>query len=121
MFQTKAVINWVEALILLVGDRQIRSFLHTEPLVNDEYSQLFYGLVFIVGIGYWWVSQDIGQNLGIVKLGVYAQLSVFTLLAYHTIIGNLYPFFLLSSVLDLTFAILFSIFLYSNHQSKQDF
>jgi hemerythrin superfamily protein len=122
VFQAKAIINWVEAIILLVGDRQIRSFLQTEPLVNDEYSQLFYGLVFIIGIGYWWVSQNRIENLGIVKLGIYAQLSVFALLAYHTTIGHLHPFFLLSGILDLIFAILFSIFLYSNHQvAKQGF
>jgi hypothetical protein len=62
----------VEAIILLVGDRQIRAFLHTQPLVDAEYSQLFYEFVFIIGIGYWWTSQDISQNYGIVKLGTYA-------------------------------------------------
>ncbi|MBD2459551.1 hemerythrin domain-containing protein [Oscillatoria sp. FACHB-1407] len=119
VFQTKAVINWVEAVILLLGDRWVRDVLHTEPLVNVEYSQLFYVIVFIIGIGYWWVSQDLSQNHGIVKLGIYAQFSVFTLLAYHTLIGHLHPFYLLSGILDLIFAILFSLFLYFHYKSHE--
>ncbi|MBD1848694.1 hemerythrin domain-containing protein [Cyanobacteria bacterium FACHB-502] len=120
VFQTKAVINWVEAVLFLIGDRWVREFLNTEPLVNLEYSQLFYGFVFIIGIGYWWVSQDVTQNRGIVKLGIFAQFSVFGLLAYHTLIGSLHPFYLLSGVFDLTFAILFVLFLYFDSQAKQD-
>lgn len=117
VFQTKAVINWVEAVLLLFADRWIREFLQTEPLVNFEYSQLVYGLVFIIGIGYWWVSQDISQNHAIVKLGIYAQFSVFAVLAYHTLIGGLHPFYLISGIADLTFAILFSLFLYSRSKT----
>lgn len=119
VFQTKAVINWVEAVIFLFADRLIRQILETEPLVNAEYSQLVYGLVFIIGIGYWWVSRDISQNHAIVKLGIYAQYSVFAILAYHTLIGSLHPFYLISGVLDLIFAILFSLFLYSQHGSRE--
>ncbi|MBD3885776.1 hemerythrin domain-containing protein [Phormidium tenue FACHB-886] len=119
VFQTKAVINWVEAVIFLIGDRWIRELLATEPLANPEYSQLVYGLVFIIGIGYWWVGQDISQNHAIVKLGIFAQLSVFIVLAYHTLIGGLHPFYLLSGVIDLTFAILFSLFLYSTARTRE--
>ncbi|MBD1909396.1 MULTISPECIES: hemerythrin domain-containing protein [unclassified Leptolyngbya] len=114
VFQSKAVINWFEAVVFLLGDRWIRTWLQTEPLVNSEYSQLFYGLVFIIGIGYWWVSNDIQQNHGIVRLGILIQSSVFLILAYHTLLGNLHPLYLVSGVLDLIFAILFSIFLYSS-------
>ena len=119
VFQTKAVINWVEAVVFLIGDRWIRELLNTEPLTNPEYSQIVYGLVFIIGIGYWWVGRDISQNHAIIKLGIYAQFSVFAVLAYHTLIGNLHPFYLISGVIDLTFAILFSLFLYSAAQTKE--
>lgn len=120
VFQTKAVINWIEAILLLAGDRWIRDWLGTEPLVNVEYSQLVYGLVFIIGIGYWWVGRDINQNHAIVKLGIYAQFSVFAVLAYHTLIGSLHPFYLISGVIDLTFAILFSLFLYTYYQANRN-
>jgi hypothetical protein len=105
--------------VFLIGDRWIRELLNTEPLTNPEYSQIVYGLVFIIGIGYWWVGRDISQNHAIVKLGIYAQFSVFAVLAYHTLIGTLHPFYLISGVIDLTFAILFSLFLYSAAQTKE--
>ncbi|HEY9761662.1 MAG TPA: hemerythrin domain-containing protein [Trichocoleus sp.] len=115
VFQSKAVINWVEAIALLFGDGWLRNVLGTEPLVNVEYSQLFCGLVFIIGIGYWWVSQDLSKNHDIVRLGIYAQYSVFAVLAYHVVLGSLHPVYLVSGVIDLTFAILFTLFLSSTH------
>jgi len=118
VFAIKAVINWVEAVVLLLADGWIRQSLALEPLANVEYSQLFFGLVFIIGIGYWWVSQDISTNHAIVKLGIYAQFSVFAVLAYHTRFGDVHPLYLISGVIDLTFAILFTVFLYSYSRTK---
>ena len=94
IFQLKAVINWLESLALLFADRWIRDLLGEKPLTNPEYLQLFVVLVFVIGIGYWWVSQDISRNREIVKLGIYAQYSVFGVLAYQTLIGNVHPFYL---------------------------
>ena len=118
IFQIKAVINWIESLALLFADRWIRELLGEKPLTNPEYLQLFVVLVFVIGIGYWWVSQDISRNREIVKLGIYAQYSVFGVLAYQTLIGNVHPLYLVPGVIDLIFAILFSVFLYSYAQNK---
>ncbi|BAZ13695.1 hypothetical protein NIES4071_55350 [Calothrix sp. NIES-4071] len=118
VFQLKAVINWVESVFLLLSDQWIREFLNLEPLVNAEYSHLFLALVFVIGIGYWWVGQDIPNNFSIVKLGIYAQYSVFSVLAYHTVVGNIHPFYLMPGVIDLIFAILFTIFVYSSASPK---
>jgi hemerythrin superfamily protein len=119
VFQVKAVINWIEAVVFLVSDRLIRDSLNTVPLTNSEYSQLFYGTVFLIGIGYWWVSQDISKNHDIVRLGIFIQCSVFTILAYHTLLGSLHPFYLISGVLDLTFALLFIRFLYVYYRTGE--
>jgi len=113
VFQLKAIINWIESIALLFADRWIRELLGEKPLINSEYLQLFVVLVFVIGIGYWWVSQDISRNREIVKLGIYAQSSVFVVLAYQTWIGNVHPFYLIPGVIDLIFAILFGLFLYS--------
>ncbi|MUL37204.1 hypothetical protein [Gloeocapsopsis dulcis] len=113
MFQLKAVINWVESIFLLLSDQWIREILGEKPLTNPEYSHLFLALVFVIGIGYWWVGNDISRNHGIVKLGIIAQSSVFLVLAYHTLVSNLHPFYLIPGIIDLTFAILFGIFLNS--------
>jgi len=121
VFQLKAIINWIESIALLFADRWIRELLGEKPLINSEYLQLFVVLVFVIGIGYWWVSQDISRNREIVKLGIYAQSSVFVVLAYQTLIGNVHPFYLIPGVIDLIFAILFGLFLYSYARTKPTF
>ncbi len=113
IFQLKAIINWVESVFLLLSDQWIRELLGEKPLTNPEYSHLFLALVFVIGIGYWWVGNDISRNQGIVKLGIIAQSSVFLVLAYHTLVSKLHPFYLTPGVIDLTFAILFGVFLNS--------
>jgi hypothetical protein len=118
IFLTKAVINWVESVALLFSDSWIRDWLGQEPLTNPEYLHLFVVLVFIIGIGYWWVGQDISRNHDIVRLGTYAQYSVFSVLAYHTLVSQLHPIYLIPGVIDLTFAILFTLFLYSYGRTK---
>ena len=121
IFQLKAMVNWIESLALLFADRWIRELLGEKPLTNPEYLQLFVALVFVIGIGYWWVSQDISRNREIVKLGIYAQSSVFVVLAYQTLVGNVHPFYLIPGVIDLILAILFGLFLYSYAQTKPTF
>jgi len=121
IFQLKAVINWIESLALLFADRWIRELLGEKPLTNPEYLQLFVVLVLVIGIGYWWVSQDISRNREIVKLGIYAQSSVFVVLAYQTLVDNVHPFYLIPGVIDLIFAILFGLFLYSYARTKPTF
>jgi hypothetical protein len=121
IFQLKAAINWIESLALLFADRWIRELLGEKPLTNPEYLQLFVVLVFVIGIGYWWVSQDISRNREIVKLGIYAQCSVFVVLAYQTLLGNVHPLYLMPGVIDLIFAILFGLFLYSYARTKLTF
>jgi len=118
IFQLKAIINWVESIFLLLSDQWIREFLGEKPLTNSEYSHLFLALVFVIGIGYWWVGNDISRNHGIVKLGIIAQSSVFLVLVYHTLVSNLHPFYLIPGVIDLTFAILFGIFLNSYNRTQ---
>ena len=113
VFLVKAAINWIESVALLLGDSAIRQWLNLKPLANPEYLQLFLALVFMIGIAYWWVGQDISRNHGIIKFGIYAQTSVFVVLAYQTAIGNVHPVYLIPGVIDLTFAILFGLFLYS--------
>jgi hypothetical protein len=84
LFLSKAVINWAEFVGLLFGDQWIRELLNLKPLTNPEYLHMFIVLIFIIGIGYWWVGNDLSSNRDIVKLGICAQSSVFPVLAYHT-------------------------------------
>src|SRR4028118_1413687 len=87
VFFGKAVINWVECVGLLFGDQWIRQLLYLKPLANPEYLHMFIALIFIFGIGYWWVGNDLSRQ-DIVKLGICAQSSAFPVLASQTDSGT---------------------------------
>ena len=120
VFLTKSIITCAEGAALFFADAWLRNFLNDWPLVNVEYSQLFFGLVFFIGVAYWWVSNDIFKNYGIIKFGVCAQSFVFVILAYHTLIGSVHPLYLIPGIIDLIFAILYGafLFLYSENQAE---
>ncbi len=118
IFLLKAAINWVESVVLLFADQWIRELLNLKPLANPEYLHLSVVLVFIFGIGYWWVGNDISRDRDIVKLGIYAQSSVLPVLAYHTVVGNLHPIYLIPGIVDFVFAIIFALFLYSYNPTR---
>jgi hypothetical protein len=118
LFLSKAVINWAEFVGLLFGDQWIRELLNLKPLINPEYLHMFIVLIFIFGIGYWWVGNDLSSNRDLVKLGICAQSLVFPVLVYHTVIGNLHPLYLIPGVIDQVYSILFGLFLYSYNGTK---
>jgi hypothetical protein len=118
LFLSKAVINWAEVVGLLFGDQWIRELLNLKPLTNPEYLHMFIVLIFIFGIGYWWVGNDLSSNRDLVKLGICAQSLVFPVLVYHTVIGNLHPLYLIPGVIDQVYSILFGLFLYSYNETK---
>ncbi|MBD2015582.1 hypothetical protein H6F96_16620 [Microcoleus sp. FACHB-53] len=118
LFLSKAVINWAEFVGLLFGDQWIRELLNLKPLINPEYLHMFIVLIFIFGIGYWWVGNDLSSNRDLVKLGICAQSLVFPVLVYHTAIGNLHPLYLIPGVIDQVYSILFGLFLYSYNETK---
>lgn len=120
VFLTKSVITAAEGAVLFISDAWLRYILHAPPLINAEYSQLFYGTVFFIGIAYSWVSSDISKNIGIIKFGICVQTFVFFVLAYHTFVGNIHPLYFTPGIIDLIFAILYSVFLvqYSQVQTE---
>lgn len=120
VFLTKSVITCAEGAALFFADSWLRNFLNAPPLVNVEYSQLFFGLVFFIGVAYWWVGNDLVNNRGIIKFGICAQSLVFALLAYHTLIGTVHPFYLVPGIIDLIFAVLYSVFLFLYPTNKAE-
>lgn len=120
VFLTKSIITCAEGAALFFADSWLRNFLNARPLVNVEYSQLFFGLVFFIGVSYWWVSSDIFKNHGIIKFGICAQSFVFVELAYHTIVGNIHPLYLIPGIIDLIFAILYTVFLFLYSQNQAE-
>ncbi|MCE7733879.1 MAG: hypothetical protein GPJ54_03305 [Candidatus Heimdallarchaeota archaeon] len=71
----------------------------------------FFLLVIVLGIGYYWVGQDLSNNQGIVKMGILRKFSVVVLLTIYFILGDFGWLVLLPATIDFVFAILYLEFL----------
>jgi hypothetical protein len=112
VFRVKAVWNCSGSVGFLLGDDQLRDWLHT-PHPDPVYRALFLALAFVFGLGYWWVADDPDRNRNIIWMGVLGQLSVFLILAWAVALAPQplpWPF-LGPGVIDLTFAIAFMVYL----------
>ena len=72
---------------------------------------MFLGLCFVFGIGYYWVSRDIYNNHGIVKMGIIGKLIVFVGMLWACLIGQIHFIPASAGVVDLIFVILYIEFL----------
>jgi len=94
-----------------IGYSYIFSMLNMKALNYPVILQLSLSFVFVLGVGYYWVSKDINKNHDIVKLGILAKTASFLLMFYYFISGDL-PFLIFSTgIVDLLFAVLFVEFL----------
>jgi hypothetical protein len=79
---------------------------------NTSYIHLTAAFVFVQGLGYWFVYQDITGNRGIVKLGIVYKAVFAGLGFYYLAIGQLlHPVFLVFAVADACFLVGFWLFL----------
>jgi hypothetical protein len=79
---------------------------------NTSYIHLTAAFVFVQGLGYWFVCQDITGNRGIVKLGIVYKAVFAGLGFYYLAIGQLlHPVFLVFAVADACFLVGFWLFL----------
>jgi hypothetical protein len=83
------------------------------PLPNNtSYIHLTAAFVFVQGLGYWFVYQDMNSNPGIVKLGIVYKAVFAGLGFYYLAIGQLlHPIFLLFAVADAVFLVGFWLYL----------
>lgn len=91
----------------------IFALLNMKALNYPAIMQLAMVLVFVFGIGYYWVSRDLSKNHDIVRLGIVAKMLVFFIFSYHYLSGNMPLLIALCGVVDLLFALLFIEFLRS--------
>ena len=111
IFIIGALWNWAAGIQFFFWYDKVFARLNMAPLNYPAVMQLAMSLVFVFGIGYYWVSKDLSENHDIVKLGIIAKTLVFLIFAYHTLIGNMPLQLGLSGVVDLIFAVLFLEFL----------
>ena len=111
MFLIGAIWNWVATLPLIFGYKMILPLYGMELPRYPVFLLLFSGLCFVFGIGYYWVSRDLGRNHDIVRLGIAGKLLVFVALSWASLTGQIHPLWISAGIVDLVFAVLFMQFL----------
>jgi hypothetical protein len=112
MFRTAALFNIVIAILLALFQKNILPWLGMEPVANEVFLQLFLGLVFVFGIGYYQISKNSEKNRNIIWLGFWGKLIVAVLLFSHAALGNISWGLASFGLGDLLFALLFLRFLF---------
>ncbi len=110
MFTVAALWNWLAALLFMamaVLDLQVLSLFLTIKPVSYLWFNLFFGVVFVFGLGYFWAARDLGMNRNIVKMGAIGKTWVFILILGEWWAGAVTVLAALAGTVDLVFAILF--------------
>ncbi|TFG04776.1 hypothetical protein EU538_11985 [Candidatus Thorarchaeota archaeon] len=110
LFKVGGVFNWLMAVSFLVGSLAVADifalFGTTDPPTLFFLHALL-GLIFVYGIGYYMVGQDITKNRGIVWLGVLSKLSFFSFCVTYFLLGDLSFIIVVFGSFDFFFACLF--------------
>lgn len=110
MFTAAAWWNWVAALLFMGMAAlmpQLTSLFLNEPLASFLWFYLFFGLVAVLGWGYYLVAQDPHRNRNIIKLGVLGKLFVVAVIVGAWWTGQLTLLTVAAVAVDLVFALLF--------------
>ncbi|MBD3160225.1 MAG: hypothetical protein GF309_15715 [Candidatus Lokiarchaeota archaeon] len=114
LFTIGAVFNWFMAVSFLVGSVAIPDIFVLFGTANPPtlfFLHALLGLIFVYGIGYFIVGQDIHKNRGIVWLGVLSKLSFFGSCVIYFLLGDLTFMIVAFGSFDFFFAVLFLEFI----------
>lgn len=111
MFFVGAIWNWAATLPFALGYKILFPLFGMKLPDYLVFFMMFLGLAFVYGLGYFWVSQDIHKNHGIVKMGIIGKLIVFVALSWAWMAGEVPVILVGPGIADLIFAILFIEFL----------
>jgi hypothetical protein len=119
MFLGAAIFNWIVALgLFFVPDIFLSAFFITPTPDQSVWVQLFAGLVFVFGFGYYWASRDFYNNRPIVRLAVWGKWSVVLIALLNVMSGDINWQFMIPAGADAVFAILFILALKSISRSR---
>jgi hypothetical protein len=99
------------AVLFLLTNATFRMHMGISKPADPLSPQLLASCLFLFGLGYYWVSRDLSENHGIVKLGVAGKILVFILFFGHALVGTIPVTLAVPTVVDLLFAALFLEFL----------
>lgn len=111
LFIAAACWNWLAAAGYVLAGNPARAHFGLPPSNDPLSAQLFAALVALFGLGYYYVSRDTAKNRAIVKLGIIGKMLVFLIFVYHAATGNIPWTFVIPTLGDVVFAVLFLLFL----------
>lgn len=108
LFLTAAIFNWAVGIALAFKARLLFDLFRITPQVTEPlFLQLFAWLVFVFGIGYFWVSRNPSANIPIIKLGILGKTSVALVALACVVTGSVSWQIMILASADLLYAILF--------------
>lgn len=111
MFFIGALWNLAAAAVFLFFQKPLFAMFAMPPLDYPIFYQMVCVLVFAFGIGYYWVSLNLRDNRGLVKLAAALKIATFVFFVYYCAVGSLHWSFVGTGLVDLVFGILFIEFL----------
>ena len=118
MFFIGALWNWSVSLSFALGYKLLFPLFGMDLPNYLVFFMMFLGLVFVYGIGYFWVSRDINKNHDIVRMGIIGKLIVFVALLWAWVDGEVPVILVGAGIVDLIFTILFIKFLNTYKQME---
>ena len=112
LFFIGAIWNWMVAIVSTFFYHPMFRLLGMDDPVYPGILYTFFGVVFVFGIGYYWISRDLENNDNIVKMGILGKTWVFAVALYYAIVGDFHWLLVLPGTVDLVFAGLFIEFLF---------
>jgi hypothetical protein len=113
IFLVKGVYNIAVSLVLLIWAKQLLPLMGM-PAGNPAYPQMFLLLCAAFGVGYVIVGLNVDSNAGIAVMGIIGQLSVFVVSLCQWLAGAVYSLGLVAGIIDLVFALAFTVFLWTH-------
>lgn len=113
LFLIGAIWNWSAAAIFALGYKILFPLFGMAIPLYPVFFQMFLGLAFVFGIGYFWVSKDLDKNHDIVRMGIIGKLFVFAAMLWAWVSGQIPLILTGAGVVDLLFAVLYMEFLFT--------
>ena len=111
MFLFSAIYNWIISISFFFGYKVILHLLSMKPPIYSVFLLIMLFFVFVIGIGYYWVSLDINKNHEIIKIGAMMKLGVVVLITWACLTNQIHPILILPAIGDLIFILFFISFL----------
>lgn len=123
LFQISAIWNWIVAMLLLILSIFALNFTATLFGMAIPPSLIWFhtiaGLIFVFGVGYFIISQDLDKNWGLVLVGALEKFLFFFILLLYLLWGDINSFVFLLTGVDLVLGCLYLEFLLNYNKREK--